>query len=120
MPQHILTKSPSPTGMAIGHVYPSSTSDPIVKAHTTHASMDVSKLERLTVLQMREAMREEYVLLMSNLMRAEDRVRKLTSDNRFFEAWNNDLIGVLHEHGIDIPAGPESQYPGTPSTCDDN
>lgn len=106
--------------MAIGHVYPSSTSNLIVKAHTTHASMDVSELERLTVLRMREAMREEYVLLMSNLMRAEDRVRKLTSDNRFFKAWNNELIGVLHEHGIYIPAGPGSQYPGTPSTWDDN
>lgn len=82
--------------------------------------MDVSELERLTVLQMREAMQGEYELLMSSLMHAEDRVRKLTSNNRSFEVWNNELIGVLHEHGIDVPAGPESQYPGTPSTCDDN
>jgi light-regulated signal transduction histidine kinase (bacteriophytochrome) len=98
----------------------SNLTSPSSDAHTACTSMDLSKPEQSMILQMREAMHEERTRLVDSLTRAEDVQRALVSENRYLVAWNEDLIGALNANGIDIPCGPESQYPGTASTYDYN
>jgi hypothetical protein len=116
-PQHISIQLPSPVTTNPIRIYLGPTSDAAVTAPTMYAAMDLSELERSMILKMRESTQRE---LMSSLKEADERLRKLTSDNRYLEAWNNDLIWILNEHDIDVPVGPGSQYPGTPSICDDD
>jgi hypothetical protein len=59
---------------------------------------------------MREAIPEEYIEVMDNLVQVEEVRQKLTSCNQFLQAWNGDLIKTLIYHGINIPDAPELQY----------
>jgi hypothetical protein len=85
---------------------PSPTFHSFVAPCTPRTSMDLSALERSTILQMRDAMREEYMLLTESLSQAEEARRRLTTRNRYLEMWNKDLIGVLNDHGIEAPDAP--------------
>jgi len=80
--------------------------------------LELSELEQLVILQMREAMRREHLVLTEALKRAEEMQCRLTSHNRSLDAWNEDLIIELNQHGIDVPDVPGSPYTGNPLTSD--
>jgi heme oxygenase len=69
--------------------------------------MNLSELEHAVILQMRDAMRDEYLHLVDSVKRAEDVQQKLVNENRYLVEWNENLISALKEHRVDVPPAPE-------------
>lgn len=73
-------------------------------------AMELSELEQSMVLKMREVMEAKVRQLTESLKHSDNIQDELAGENRYLNAWINDLVTSLDEHGIVVPVPPGTQY----------